>query len=136
MYQLYNICGASPVNNQIFFFDGHDSHFDDLARIHMDHQNIQPFILKAGDSGNNQPNDNGQNVKLKSIYNEAKSEWMLKYRTANFSPHHMNTILVESWDAFRVSSGKVKMYNFAKTKLSPLSPTKLTTNNQACAASI
>ena len=101
----------------------------------MDHQNIQPFILKAGDSGNDQPNDNGQNFKLKSIYNEAKSEWMLKYRTANFSPHHMNTILVESWDAFRVSSGKVKRYNFVKTKLFPLSPPESNINIQACAAS-
>ena len=31
MTQSSNICGASPVNNQILFFDGHDIHFDDRA---------------------------------------------------------------------------------------------------------
>ena len=52
MTQFSNICGASPVNNQILFFDGHDSHFDDRALTHMQNKNIQPFILKADDSIN------------------------------------------------------------------------------------
>ena len=29
MNQVSNICGASLVKNQILFFDGHDSHFDE-----------------------------------------------------------------------------------------------------------
>ena len=47
MTQFSNICGASPVNNQILFFDGHDIHFDNRALTQMQSKNIQPFILKA-----------------------------------------------------------------------------------------
>ena len=79
--QLFNICGTSLVSNQIFFFYGHDIHFDDHTPIHMDHQNIQTFIMKLGDSVNEQPNYNGTNSKFKSLYNEAKNMWMLKYGT-------------------------------------------------------
>ena len=53
MTQFSNICGASPVNNHILLFDGHDSHFENLVLTHMQIKNIQPFILKAGDSINN-----------------------------------------------------------------------------------
>ena len=61
----------------------------------MEHQNIQPFVLKAGNSANDHINDNGQNTKLKYLYNEVKSVWMLKYGTTKMLPHHMNSILVE-----------------------------------------
>ena len=44
-----------------------------------------------------------------------------------FSPHHINSILVESWDAFKVSSIKVIRDSFVKNKLLPLSPLDLTT---------
>ena len=67
MSQFSNICGASPVNNQILFFDGHDSHFNDRALTQMQRKNIQPFILKAGESINDHPNNNGPNSKLKSF---------------------------------------------------------------------
>ena len=69
MTQLSNICGASPVNNQILLFDGNDSHFENHALTQMKIKNIQPFILKVGDSINNQTNDNGPNSKLKALYN-------------------------------------------------------------------
>ena len=65
--QFSNIYGASPVNNQILFFDGHDSHFDDRALTQTQRKNIQPFILKAGESINSQPNDNRPNSKLKAL---------------------------------------------------------------------
>ena len=39
--------------------------------------------------------------------------------------HHMNSILVESWDAFNVSSGKVIRDRSVKNKLPPLRPTDL-----------
>ena len=45
----------------------------------MECQNTQTFILKAGNSTNDRPNDNEPNAKLKSIYNEVKYVWMLKY---------------------------------------------------------
>ena len=62
--------------------------------------------------------------------------WMLKYGTARMLPHHINHILVKAWDAFKVSSGKFLRGRFVKTKLRSLAPTDLTTNNQACAASV
>ena len=57
--QFSTICGAYPVKNQILFFDGHDSHFDDRALTEMKNKNIQNFIIKAGDSINDHPNENG-----------------------------------------------------------------------------
>ena len=65
-------------------------------------KNIQTFILKSGDSINDQPSDNGPNSKLKALYNIFKTKWMLKYGTTRFQPHHMNYVLVEAWDAFKV----------------------------------
>ena len=67
MTRLSNVCGASHVNNQIPFFDGHNSHFDNLAPRKMKCKTIQPFVLKAADSINNQPNKNVPNSKLKSL---------------------------------------------------------------------
>ena len=61
---------------------------------------------------------------------------MLKYGTKKFSPHHMNSVLVEAWDAFKISTSNTIRESFEKTKLPPLIPTDLTTNIQACAASI
>ena len=94
MNQFSNICGASPVNNQILLFDGHDSHFSDRSLTQMQIKNIQPFILKSGDSINDQPNDNRPNSKLKALYNILKAKWMLKYGTTRFQYHHMNSVLV------------------------------------------
>ena len=65
--QLSNICGASLVNNHILFFDGHGSHFDNGTLIKMMCKNIQPFVLKSGNSINDQPNDNGPNAKLRLV---------------------------------------------------------------------
>ena len=95
MNQFYNVCIASPFNNQIIFFNGHDIHFDDRALVHMGRQNIRPFVLKAGDSVNDQTNDNGPNSKLKSLYNEVKAVCMLKYGTKTFLTQHMNSFLVQ-----------------------------------------
>ena len=85
----------------------------------MQSKNIQPFILKSGDSINNRPNDNGPNSKLKALYNISKDKWMLKYGTTSFKPHHMNYVLVEAWEAFNVSSGNIIVDSFAKTHLPP-----------------
>ena len=84
MTPLSNVCSASPVKNQIIFFDGHDSHFYYRILMHMELQNIQLFILKVGDSVNDQPNDNESGDKLKSLYNEVNFLWVLKYGTTIF----------------------------------------------------
>ena len=136
MTQLSNVCGAYPVNNKILFFDGHASHFKDIALRQIMCKRIQPFVLKSGNSINDQPNGNGQDSKLKSLYNVEKIMCMLKYGTTTYSPHHMSSILVESWDAFKMSAGNITRDSFSKTNLLPLMPPNLTTNTQACAATI
>ena len=102
----------------------------------MNFQNIQPLVLKSGNKTNDQTNDSGPNAKLKSLYNEVKAKWIIQYGTTKFSPHHMNYILVEEWDALKVSAGRIVRYSFSKTKLLPLIHPNLTTNNQTCAESI
>ena len=119
MTQFSNICGASPVNNQILFFDGHDSQFDDFALTQIQRKNITPFILKAGDSINDQLNENGPNSTLKALYDISKAKWILNYGTTRFQPHNMNSVLVEAWDAFKVSSGNIIVDNFSKTHILP-----------------
>ena len=92
-------------------------------------------MLKEGDSIKNQPNDNMPNSKLKSLYNFSKDKWMLKYGTTRFQPHHTNSVLVETWEEFMVSSGNIIRDSFDKTNLTHLSPTNMITNTQACVAS-
>ena len=48
----------------------------------------------------------------------------------------MNYVMVEAWDTFKASAGNIIKEIFAKTKLLPLIPPDLTTNTQACSASI
>ena len=67
MTQFSNICGVSPVKNNILFFDGHSSHFNNDALRKIRCKNIQSFVLKTGDPTNYQLNDNGQNAKLKYL---------------------------------------------------------------------
>ena len=73
MIQLSTVCGTSSINNQIILFNGNGSHFNDCSLCYMEDRNTKPFFLKSGDSGNNQRNDNGPNVELKSHYNDAKA---------------------------------------------------------------
>ena len=67
MIQFYNLCGTSLVKDQILSFNGNDSHFDNRALIQINYSNIQKFVLKSGDSTNDQSNDNGPNSKLKYL---------------------------------------------------------------------
>ena len=134
--QLSKICGASPVNNQILFFDGNDSHFDDRALTQTQSKNIQTFIIKAGDPINDHPNDNRHNSKLKVLYKMSKAKCMLKYGNTRFQPHHMNYVLVETYENFTVSSGNIIRDRFSKTHLLPLSQPKMITNTQACVESV
>ena len=99
-------------------------------------KNIHPFIFKAGVSINDHTNENGPNSKLKALYNTSKAKCMVKYGTSGFQPQHMNSILVETWEAFMVSDGKIIRERLAKTQLPPLSPPNTKTNTQECVASI
>ena len=76
-------------------------------------------MLKTGDSINEHPNDNDPNSKLKALYNILTAMWMLKYGTTRFQRHHMNSVLVETWESFTVSAGNIIRDTFDKTNLLP-----------------
>ena len=61
---------------------------------------------------------------------------MLKYGITRFQSHHMNCVLVETWEDFTVSAGNIIRYIFDKNRLLPLSPPNMVTNTQVCVASI
>ena len=62
---------------------------------------------------------------------------MLKYGTKKFLTHHINSVLVEAWDTFKVSDGNIIRDSFSKTMPPPpLRPSNLTTKTKACDASI
>ena len=94
-------CGAIKIKPQVLLFYGHDSHFDDRATHLIRYHHISPFILKAGDSTNDQPHDNGPNLMLKRYYSIAKPKWQRQHGTMNFTPAHMNSFIVEMWHLFQ-----------------------------------
>ena len=64
---------------------------------------VQYFLLNSGDSSNGRPNDNGPNAKLESLYNRGeKAKWHLRFATIQFIPAHVNSILVDSWEEFKL----------------------------------
>ena len=64
MSHFASIYWYSPLNAQVLLYEVHDSHFDDMALDIICGHNTQSFILKAGGSVHDQPNDNGLNMKL------------------------------------------------------------------------
>ena len=90
-----SICCYSPLNSQVIFYDGHDIYFDDRElNIHWRHH-IQSFILKAGDSVHDHPNNNSPNTKLNNLYGNTRMNWMSNHGTLNFTPPHMNYVIVD-----------------------------------------
>ena len=141
-YKVINMftkkAGASADNIQILYYDGHDSHWDSDALDLMCERFIQPFVLKAGDSENDQPQDNGSNAKLKSCYNNRKSEWSRKFLSTAYSPAHMNTVLVLAWQDFVTEAAGIIKRSFDKTKLCPVQPPSADTKflGNACLSSM
>ena len=115
MTQLSTLCGIPQINNQTLFFSVYDSQFDDCSSYSLEYQNIQTFILRSGDSGNNQPSNNKMNYVITKIL-----------------PHHMNLISVEAWYAFKVSYVTIIRETFVKTSLLPFIYPDFATNAQEC----
>ena len=134
MSRFSRTCGSSKINPQVLFFDGHGNHFNDRATHLLQSRHISPFILKAGDSTNDQPNYNGPNLKLKRDYGIAKVKWQIQHGTIKFTPAHINYVLVEMCHSFQQQSASFIVDAFKKTKLLPLAPPDHDTNAQACLA--
>ena len=96
----------------MLLYEVHDSHFDDMALDIICGHNTQSFILKAGGSVHDQPNDNGLNMKLDNFYGNARKKCMRKHVTLKFTPAHINYVLVETWGAFKLSSATITQKRF------------------------
>ena len=109
------MCCYYPLNPQVLFYDGHGSHFDDRALDILRRNNIQSFILKVGDSVHDQPHNNVPNMKFKNLYNNVRMNWIKHHGTLKFTPTHINSVLVETWEAFKLSSTTITHKYFKKT---------------------
>ena len=63
-----SMCCSSPLNSQVLFYGGHDSHFDNRALYILFRHNVHSFIIKAGYYMHDQPNNDGPNTKLNNSY--------------------------------------------------------------------
>ena len=114
-----SICFSSPLNPQVFFYDGHGRYFDDRSLDMLRKHNIQSLILKAGDSVHGHPNYNGPNMKLNNSYNNSRRNWMRHHVTLKFTPAHMNYYLVATCKAFKIASATITHNYFKKTHNPP-----------------
>ena len=125
MAHFPSMCCSSPLHPKVLFYDGHESHFDifDNRSLYIiQRHHIQSFVLNLGDSVHYQPNGNGQNLKLKNLYANLRMNWMRNHGTLNFTLPHMNYVLVEKWEAFKISSKKITHKSFNKTHLLLIPP--------------
>ena len=81
-----------------------------------------------------QTNNNDPNMKLKNVDGNARMNWMSHHGTLKFTPTHMNSILVETWEAFKLSSATITQKYFNKTHLLPRYLSYISTNDQDCLA--
>ena len=125
---------SSPLNTQVIFYDGHDINFDGSSLKILWSHHIYYFIQKAGDSVNDQQNDNGQKLNLNHLYGNTIMNLVRKHETLNFTPLHMNAILFETCEAFKLSSATITQEYLNKTHLINLYPMDKGTNHQACLA--
>ena len=91
---------------------------------------IKLFILKACDSVNNQSNDNGPKLKLKEIHGQYIMNSQIHHGNLKFTSAHMNSVLVEIWRSFQISSSFFIINASNKTKLVPLNPPDEDTNTK------
>ena len=70
-----NVCGENKLNPWVLFYDRYGSHFDNRAIHKLLSHHIKHLFLKADDSGNDHPNDYGENLKLKGIYGQVRMNW-------------------------------------------------------------
>ena len=113
-------CGYIKLNPQALFFDGHDKHFNDRATHILRYHHISPFILKAVNSTNDQPNYYGSNLKLKRWYGLSKVKCQIQYGTMKFIAAQMNSVLVGMWYLFQQKSASVIIDALKKRSSCPL----------------
>ena len=69
------------------------------------------------------------------MYGNARMNWMRHHGTLKFITSHMNSVLIEIREAFKISSKTITQKFFKKTHLLLLYPLDIGTNHQDCPAS-
>ena len=123
MSHFSSLCCSSPLNPQLPLYDDHDIHFYDRELTILCRHDIEYFVLKPCDYLHNQPNNNGPNMKRNYLYGNARMNWRGNHGNLNFTLSHINSIFVETWEAFKLSSATINQKHFKKTRLLPISLT-------------
>ena len=100
MAHFASMCCSYLLNPKLFFYDGHDSQFDDRALDIIRRHNTQYFILKSGDYVHDHKNYNGPNTNLNKLFGNARINYMRHHETLKFSLPHINSVLVETCEVF------------------------------------
>ena len=99
--------GACQENPQFLFLDAHDSHWGSeflrFCRFHY----IFVFFLPSNGSVNDQPNDNGPNAVIKSLYGKYYGIWRQRNGGKKFSPMDCNWVLTQAMNEFERDTGNV-----------------------------
>ena len=131
MAHFPSMCCSSPLNSQVLFYDGHGRNIDDREFDILHRQHIQYFTLNSGDYVHYQPNNNDPNTKFNILYGNARMNCMEHHGNLKFTPSCMNSVLVETWEAFKISSTTITQKDFKNTHLLPLYPHDIRKNHQA-----
>ena len=71
-HHFSSMCGSSPLNPKVIFYDVHEIYFDDRKiNVFWGHQ-VQYLILKSDYSVHNHPDDNEPNLRLKKLFGNEK----------------------------------------------------------------
>ena len=76
---------------------------------------IQPFTLISYYSVNDQTKYSGPYLRLENLYGNKRINWIRKNLYLNFTPSHMNIVIVETWKALKMSSISINKDDFNKT---------------------
>jgi hypothetical protein len=106
-----------------FFMDAHESHLNPDALQYLKDNNVFAFFLRANNSDVDQPNDNGPNSKLKSLFNHFLGLYNIKMSRAwKLSKPAFNYIFTQAWEEFQRTAGTVCYNAFVKTGIHPPNP--------------
>lgn len=89
-------------SNPIYLFqDGFYAHFDVDAIDVLHEHNIHTTFLCSNNSIQDQPQDNGPNAKLKSLYNDDKYQtWREQHPGVPYTKAFFNTVIQDTWNDF------------------------------------
>ena len=97
MAHFSSMCCSSTLNTQVIFYDCYGIHFYDRELNILQSRHIQYFILKANESGHDQPDNNSPNLKLNYLYGNERMNWMRNHVILEFILAHINSVVVEIW---------------------------------------